>query len=102
MLAVIFLPVIITLIVRHVKRATTKVTNHSVRSDRGARDPDVDTVYENYASSDNGNNMQRGESYYSQLYTAYDDGYVEYKEPYAEYKKPKKTIFESLATNFRN
>ena len=88
-LAFILLAVII-LIVWRVKRATARVTNHSVRSDRKPRDPDVDTVYENYASSDNGNNMQRGESYYSQLYTAYDDDYVEYKEPYAEYQKPKK------------
>ena len=87
-LAFIFLAVIITLIVRRVKRATAKVTNHSVRSDRKARDSDVDTVYENYASSDNGNSIKHGESYYSQPYTAYDAGYAEYGDHYAEYKKP--------------
>ena len=87
-LAFIFLAVIITLIVRCVKRATAKVTNHSVRSDRKARDSDVDTVYENYASSDNGNSIKHGESYYSQPYTAYDAGYAEYGDHYAEYKKP--------------
>ena len=87
----ILLVAIIILIVWRVKRANERVTINHLRSDRKARDPDADTIYENYASSDNCNNIQRNqESYYSQLYTAYDDEYTEYREPYAEYKEPKK------------
>ena len=88
-LAVILLAVII-LILWRVKRVNARVTNNSVRSDRKARDPDVDTVYENYGSSDNCNNIQHEQSYYSKPYTAYDAGYAEYGDHYAEYKKPKK------------
>ena len=81
----------IGLIVWRIRRVNERITDNRMRSDRKARDPDADTIYENYASSDNCNNIQRNqESYYSQLYTAYDDEYTEYKEPYAEYKKPKK------------
>ena len=81
--------VAIGLIVWRIKRANERITDNRMRSDRKARDPDADeTIYENYASSDNCN-IQRQESYYSQLYTAYDDEYTEYKEPYAEYKNRK-------------
>ena len=88
----ILLLAIISLTVWRVKRANERITDNRKRSDRKARDPNEDdTVYENYASSDNCNHIQRNqESYYSQLYTAYDDEYTEYREPYAEYKKPKK------------
>ena len=87
----ILLVAIISLIVWRVKRANERITDNRKRSDRKARDPDADdTIYENYASSDNCNHIQcNQESYYSQLYTAYDDEYTEYGEPYAEYKKPK-------------
>ena len=84
-LAVIFLAVMTTLIIWRVKRANSKVTQNSVRSDRKAPDPDLDdTNYENY-----GDNIQRGESNYSQPYT-YDVEYEEYEGHYAEYKKPEK------------
>ena len=87
----IVLIVIIVLVAWRVKRTQARISDNRLRSDRRTRDPNADeTIYENYASSDNCNNIQRVESYYSQLYTAYDDDYAEYKEPYAEYKKPKK------------
>ena len=90
-IGVIVLVTIIILIVWCVRRTKLRISDNRLRSDRKARDPNADdSVYENYASSDNCNNIQRVESYYSQLYTAYDDDYAEYKEPYAEYKKPKK------------
>ena len=81
-LAVIFLAVMTTLIIWRAKRANANVTKNSVRSDRNARDPDLnDTDYENY-----GSNINHGESNYSQPYTAYDDVYAEYDGHYAEYK----------------
>ena len=84
--AVVFLLIIIILVIWRVKRANAKVTQNSVRSDRKPRNLNVDdTDYEKY-----GNNVQRRESNYSQLYTAYDDGYVEYGERYAEYEIPEK------------
>ena len=78
-----FIAVMTILIICRVKRANAKITQNSVRSDRKARDQNLDhTDYEN-----EGNNIQRGESNYSQPYTAYDDGYEEYEGHYAEYKK---------------
>ena len=95
-IGVIVIVLIVFLIVYCIKRKNAKITD-----DSETPNPDHDeTDFEEYASygSEDLNGTRRQASYYSQLYTAYDDIYVEYKqnvyaeykEPYAEYKKPEK------------
>ena len=83
----VVLAIIVSVVIYRIKRKNAK-TDDDCETKNPAHD---ETIYEEYERQDSeydGDQPRRGESYYSQIYTAYDDNYAEYEEHYADYKEP--------------